>query len=310
MIDSRERAGGHGLRPGPVRRPGGCPRDPTRHTPGDARLHGPGADPRRAERGRPGLRYLCIGGHPLRAHDRATAVRGTGAVHLEPDPDRGPTAPFRLPVGPRPESRGDLPQGDGQGRGRPIRLDGRTGRGADPARRRDRGDSEAGVDDRYRIGRRPRTGVDRPAVRRATGFASASPWASLDPTAVQTGGQEGIEAEESEACRPGGVRLDHEPGRAGPAQADPGRHILDGLARRRRGRTGRREAPPRGADRSNVLHRRLPGHSGAVLHGDGEEPELVLRHRWREGQGRGPVDRPAPGRVRLVARCHPFLQPV
>ena len=56
---------------------------------------------------------------------------------------------------------------------------------------------DAGADDRCRIGRR-RARVDRPAVRQPTGFASATPRAVVAPAAVQTGGQEGIEAEETD----------------------------------------------------------------------------------------------------------------
>ena len=79
----------------------------------------------------PGLRHLRAGGDPLRAADRPAAVQRFGVGGGGPDPDPGALAPVDASERPRPRPRGDLPEGDGQGDRRPLRLDGRAGRGLD-----------------------------------------------------------------------------------------------------------------------------------------------------------------------------------
>ena len=71
------------------------------------------------------------GSDPLRAADRPAAVQRFAVGGGGPDPDPGAFASFDTSERPRPRARGDLPEGDGETGRRPLRLNGRAGRGLD-----------------------------------------------------------------------------------------------------------------------------------------------------------------------------------
>ncbi len=118
----RRRAGGHGLRPGETARWGtqSGQADPARRHPRHSQLHVPGTGQRGRFCNRPGHGHLCTRRDAVRDAHRENAVYRRDERRDWPDPDRPGAAGAGVPPGRAFPSGRHLPQGHGEGAGRPI----------------------------------------------------------------------------------------------------------------------------------------------------------------------------------------------